>query len=130
MTPVLRFHSGDHSHIRMTPIKQKSPDFSVESALLFSTRFVKQSVWFQPCDLHTLCLTNRFVCNFLSSSAGLNLCSCFFRLTLALRFRFRFRLLGLSVLNFSVPHRTCMYYYRNQQMSTPIFCIFRLLYCA
>ena len=34
--------------------------------------------WFRSCDLHTRSLTNRFVCNFLSSSAGFNLCSCFF----------------------------------------------------
>ena len=34
--------------------------------------------WFQPFGLHTHCLTNSFVCNFLSSSAGVNLCSCFF----------------------------------------------------
>ena len=29
------------------------------------------------------------ICNFLSSSAGFNLCSCFFRLTLVVHFRFR-----------------------------------------
>ena len=75
---------------KMIRIKQKSPDFSVETALLFLPLIIKR--WFQSCDLHTLCLTNRFVCNFLSSSAGLNLCSCFFRLTLALRFRFRLSL--------------------------------------
>ena len=34
--------------------------------------------WFRSCDLHTRSFTNRFVCNFLSSSAGFNLCSCFF----------------------------------------------------
>ena len=55
--------------------KQKSLDFSVETALLFPT-IIKR--WFQPFGLHTHCLTNRFVCNFLSSSAGFNLCSCFF----------------------------------------------------
>ena len=38
--------------------------------------FIKR--WFRPFDLHTRSLTNRFVCNFLSSSAGFNLCSCFF----------------------------------------------------
>ena len=75
---------------KMIPIKQKSPDFSVETALLFLPLIIKQ--WFQSCDLHSLCLTNRFVCNFLSSSAGFILCSCFFRLTLALRFRFRLSL--------------------------------------
>ena len=36
-----------------------------------------------------------FICNFLSSSAGFNLCSCFFRLTLV--FRFRFDLSGPSI---------------------------------
>ena len=43
--------------------------------MLFST-FIKR--WFQPFGLHTRSLTNSFVCNFLSSSAGFNLCSCFF----------------------------------------------------
>ena len=60
---------------KMTRIKQKSLDFSVETALLFST-IIKR--WCQPLGLHTRSLTNRFVCNFLSSSAGFNLCSCFF----------------------------------------------------
>ena len=55
--------------------KQKSLDFSVETALLFPT-IIKR--WFQPFGLHTRSLTNSFVCNFLSSSAGFNLCSCFF----------------------------------------------------
>ena len=41
-------------------------------------------------------------------------------------FRFRIRLLGLSVLNFSVPHRTCIYYHRNLILSTPILYIFQL----
>ena len=45
-----------------------------------------------------------FVCNFLSSSVGINLCSCFSRLTLALCFRFRLSLgrpfHGLSPLPF------------------------------
>ena len=38
--------------------------------------------WCQPFGFHTRSFTNRFVCNFLSSSAGFNLCSCFSRLTL------------------------------------------------
>ena len=49
------------------------------------------------------------ICNFLSSSAGFNLCSCFFRLTFDFRFRFRPSLgltfhdhLSLSV-NFLTP---------------------------
>ena len=36
----------------------------------------------------THCSTNRFVCNFLSSSAGFNLCRCFIRFTLVFCFRF------------------------------------------
>ena len=39
--------------------------------------------WCQPLGLHARSFTNSFVCNFLSSSAGFILCSCFFRLTLA-----------------------------------------------
>ena len=75
-------------------IKQKSPDFSVETSPLFISAIIKR--WFWPFGLHTRSLTNRFVCNFLSSSAGFNLCSCFFRLTLVFHFRFR-PSLGLPV---------------------------------
>jgi len=64
--------------------KQKSPDLSIETALLFSSTSIKR--WFQPFCLHSLCLTNSFVCNFLSSSAGFNLCSCFFRYAFPFRF--------------------------------------------
>ena len=59
--------------------------------------FIKQ--WFPSCDLHSLCLTNRFVCNFLSSSASFNLCSCFFWLALA----FWLSLSGFSGLPLSRP---------------------------
>ena len=72
------------------PYKTKKPRLFSRDCLAFFPLIIKQ--WFQSYDLHTLCLTNRFVCNFLSSSAGFNLCSCFFRLTLALRFRFRLSL--------------------------------------
>ena len=62
--------------------------------------FIKR--WFPSFDFHTHCLTNRFVCNFLSSSASFNLCSCFFWLTLVFRFHFRlslgFRFHGLAPL--------------------------------
>ena len=44
-------------------------------------------------------------------------------------FRFRFRLLSLSVLNFSAPHRTGIYYHRNIKTSTPILYTFQLLSC-
>ena len=69
--------------------KRKSPDFSVET-LSFIATIIKR--WFPPFGFHTRSLTNRFVCNFLSSSARFNLCSCFFWLTLALCFRFRLSL--------------------------------------
>ena len=76
-------------------IKQKSPDVSVEtdSPVLYPL-FIKR--WFPSFDFHTHCLTNRFVCNFLSSSASFNLCRCFFWLTLA----FWLSLSGFSGLNF------------------------------
>ena len=61
--------------------------------MLFST-IIKW--WCQPFGLHSSSLTISFVCNFLSSSAGFNLCSCFFRLTLVFRFRFR-RSLGRPI---------------------------------
>ena len=48
--------------------------------MLFCSTIMKR--WCQPLGLHTRSSTNSFVCNFLSSSAGSNLCSCFFRLTL------------------------------------------------
>ena len=58
--------------------------------------FIKR--WFPSFDLHTHCLTNRFVCNFLSSSASLNLCSCFFWLALVFRPSLGFHFHGLSPL--------------------------------
>ena len=44
--------------------------------MFFSSTLIKR--WFQPFGLHSRSLTISFVCNFLSSSAGFNLCSCFF----------------------------------------------------
>jgi len=78
--------------------KQKSPDLSIETALLFSSTSIKR--WFQPFCLHSLCLTNSFVCNFLSSSAGFNLCSCFFRYAFPFRFACFHASLPVSVLSF------------------------------
>ena len=57
-------------------IKTKKPRLFSRDCFAFSPLFIKR--WFRSCDLHTRSLTNRFVCNFLSSSAGFNLCSCFF----------------------------------------------------
>ena len=71
-------------------ITQKSPDLSVETTWFLKSTIMKR--WFRSCDLHTRSFTNSFVCNFLSSSVGINLCSCFSRLALALRFRFRLSL--------------------------------------
>ena len=65
--------STEHKNIR---IKQKSPDLSVETNSVFIPTIIKP--WCQSFDLHSRSLTNSFVCNFLSSSAGFNLCSCFF----------------------------------------------------
>ena len=77
------------------PIKQKSPDFSVETASpILYPLFIKR--WFPPFGFHSHCLTNRFVCNFLSSSASFNLSRSFFWLTLA----FWLSLSGFSGLNF------------------------------
>ena len=65
---------------------KKSLNVSVETILSFISTIIKR--WFQLFSLHPRSLTNRFVCNFLSSSTGFNPCSCFFRLTLAFYFRF------------------------------------------
>ena len=60
----------------LSPKTKKPRLFSRDCSSICVPLFIKR--WFQSCDLHTHCLTNRFVCNFLSSSAGFNLCSCFF----------------------------------------------------
>ena len=74
-------------------LKQKKPRlFSRDHSVLFTSTTIKR--WFQSFDFHSHCLTNRFVCNFLSSSAGFNLCSCFFPVHLCLL---------LSLLTFSRP---------------------------
>ena len=67
---------------------KKASTFFIFSNFIFT--IIKR--WFQPFGLHSRCLTNSFICNFLSSSAGFNLCSCFFRLTLVFYFRFRLSL--------------------------------------
>ena len=74
MAPVLFFH-----------INKKAPTFQ-SRLLCFFSAIMKR--WCRPFGFHTRSFTNRFVCNFLSSSAGFILCSCFFRLTLAVNFRF------------------------------------------
>ena len=68
-------------------IKQKSPDFSVETTVyLFSHHHetVVSTLRLPLTQFHA-----GFVCNFLSSSAGINLCRCFSRLALVFRFRFQ-----------------------------------------
>ena len=100
------FHFGSAPTIDIepnsaAPTKTKKPRLIVETASpVLYPLFIKR--WFPPFGFHTHCLTNRFVCNFLSSSASFNLCSCFFWLTLVFRFPFRlslgFRFHGLSPL--------------------------------
>ena len=115
-------------------IKQKSPDFSVETASpVLYPLFIKR--WFQPFDLHTHCLTNRFVCNFLSSSASFNLCSCFCWLTLAFYFRFRLFLgrpfRGSSPLPFRFLTPAVFAFFRSLQFwvltTQPLFLLFPFL---
>ena len=113
-------------------IKQKSPDLSVETTLLFPLIMKR---WFRSFDLHTRSFTNRFVCNFLSSSAGFNLCSCFFRLTLVFRFPFRlslgFRFHGLSPLPLLFLTPAVFAFFRPLQFwvltTQPLFLPFPLL---
>ena len=88
-----------------------------------------------------------FVCNFLSSSAGLNLCSCFLRLTLAFYFRFwllwAFHSTGFTLLPFSFLTPAVFAFFRPLQFwvltTQPLFLLFpflpvsasqRLLQCA
>ena len=82
------------------PYNTKKPRLFSRDYFCFFPLIIKR--WFRSCDLHSRSLTNRFVCNFLSSSASLNLCSCFFWLTLVFRFPFRlslgFRFHGLAPL--------------------------------
>ena len=91
--------------------------------------------WFQPFGLHTRSFTNSFVCNFLSSSAGINLCRCFSRLTLVFRFRFRLSLglpfHGLAPLPFRFLTSAVFAFFRPLQFwiltTQPLFLPFPLL---
>ena len=98
--PIFVVKKGKRHHRVTFLIKQKSPGLSVETTVFFISTIMKR--WFRSCDLHARSFTNSFVCNFLSSSAGINLCRCFSRLTLAFRFRLRlslgFHFHGLSPL--------------------------------
>ena len=58
------------------PQKQKKPQLFSRDSLCFISTIIKR--WLQPFGLHTRSLTIGIVCNFLSSSARFNLCSCFF----------------------------------------------------
>ena len=76
-----------------------------------------------------------FVCNFLSSSAGLNLCSCFLRLTLAFYFRFwllwAFHSTGFTLLPFSFLTPAVFAFFRPLQFwvltTQPLFLLFPFL---
>ena len=58
------------------PYKTKKPRLFSRDSLAFFSAIMKR--WCPPFGFHSRSFTNRFVCNFLSSSAGFNLCSCFF----------------------------------------------------
>ena len=79
-----------HGISRSDPHDTKKPRPFSRDYLVYMPTIIKR--WCQPFGLHTRSLTNSFVCNFLSSSASFNLCSCFFWLTLAFYFRFRLSL--------------------------------------
>ena len=57
-------------------IKQKKPQLFSRDYHIFFISTIPSGGFRLTTSAH--CLTNRFVCNFLSSSAGFNLCSCFF----------------------------------------------------
>ena len=63
-------------------IKLKKPRLFVETTHFFL--FLQSSSGGFNLSFSTHCSTNRFACNFLSSSADFNLCNCFFRFTLVL----------------------------------------------
>ena len=121
-------------NVKHFPYKTKKPR-------LFSRDYYSVNVpliikrWFPPFGFHTLCLTNRFVCNFLSSSASLNLCSCFFWLTLVFRFPFRlslgFRFHGLAPLPLLFLTPAVFAFFRPLQFwvltTQPLFLLFPFL---
>ena len=76
------------------------------------------------------CLTNRFVCNFLSSSAGFNLCRCFFRFTLVFAFAPTFSgpsIPRLTPLPFRFLTSAVLAFFRPPQFwiltTQPLFCL-------
>ena len=79
----------------------------------------------------THCSTNRFVCNFLSSSAGFNLCRCFIRFTLVFCFRFLLSLgrpfHDLSSFPFRFLTSAVLAFFRPPQFwiltTQPLFCL-------
>ena len=96
--------------------------------MLFST-IIKR--WYQPFGIHTRSLTNSFVCNFLSSSAGFNLCSCFFWLALVFRPSLGFHFHGLSPLPLLFLTPAVFAFFRPLQFwvltTQPLFLPFPLL---
>ena len=131
--PIFVVKKGKRHHRVTFLIKQKSPGLSVETTVYLKSTIMKR--WFRSCDLHARSFTNSFVCNFLSSSAGFNLCSCFFRLTLALRFRFRlslgFHFHGLAPLPLLFLTSAVFAFFRPLQFwiltTQPLFLLFPLL---
>ena len=90
------YHNPAQMHKRFVNTTKKPRLFSRDCSGICVPLFIKR--WFRSFDLHTHCLTNRFVCNFLSSSASFNLCSCFFWLALAFRLSLGFHFHGLAPL--------------------------------
>ena len=55
---------------------KKAPTYQSRPLCFFYSTIIKR--WLPSFDFHSHCSTNRFVCNFLSSSVGFNPCNCFF----------------------------------------------------
>ena len=87
--------------------------------------------WFRSFDLHTRSFTNSFVCNFLSSSAGINLCRCFSRLALVFRLSLGFHFHGLLPLPLLFLTSAVFAFFRPLQFwiltTQPLFLPFPLL---
>ena len=75
-----------HISLKHSVQNKKSPDFSVETTISFL--FPQSSSGGFSLSTSTHCSTNRFVCNFLSSSVGFNPCNCFFPTHLCLPLSF------------------------------------------
>ena len=108
-------------------IKQKSLNLSVETVISYYP--LSSSGGFRL-SASTHCSTNSFVCNFLSSSAGFNLCRCFFRFTLVFAFAPTFSgpsIPRLTPLPFRFLTSAVLAFFRPPQFwiltTQPLFCL-------